>query len=78
MLWAGASALVLALYLAFFGALSWGVGRLSRRWDDDVAAAGRAGPRGPLRARPGESRPCPSPDPGSFPAQPDLAQIGTF
>jgi hypothetical protein len=35
-LWAGASAIVLALYLAFFGALAWGVGRISRRWDDDV------------------------------------------
>jgi hypothetical protein len=35
-LWAGANAIVLALYLTFFGALAWGVGRLSRRWDDET------------------------------------------
>jgi hypothetical protein len=39
-LWASASALVLALYLAFFAALAWGVGRLSRRWDDEVQPPG--------------------------------------
>jgi hypothetical protein len=38
-LWATASAVVLALYLAFFAALAWGVGRLSRRWDDEVPPA---------------------------------------
>ena len=38
-LWVGASAIVLALYVAFFGALAWGVGRMSRRWDDDVPPA---------------------------------------
>jgi hypothetical protein len=35
-LWAAASAIVLALYVTFLGALVWGVGRLSRRWDDEV------------------------------------------
>jgi hypothetical protein len=35
-LWALASAVVLFLYVAFLGALAWGVGRLSRRWDDEV------------------------------------------
>jgi hypothetical protein len=39
-LWAAASAVVLALYVAFLAALAWGVGRLSRRWDADVPPAG--------------------------------------
>jgi hypothetical protein len=34
--WAVASGVVLALYVAFFGALAWGVGRLSRRWDSEI------------------------------------------
>jgi hypothetical protein len=35
-LWVAASSVVLALYAAFFAALAWGVGRLSRRWDAPV------------------------------------------
>jgi hypothetical protein len=53
-LWAGASAIVLALYLAFFGALAWGVGRLSRRWDDEVP------PPSPEPERTGRFEPAPA------------------
>ncbi|HWT91485.1 MAG TPA: hypothetical protein VN238_00675 [Solirubrobacteraceae bacterium] len=35
-LWAVASAIVLGLYVVFLAALAWGVGRLSRRWDDEI------------------------------------------
>ena len=35
-LWAAAIGVVLAIYLAFLGALAWGVARLSRRWNDEM------------------------------------------
>jgi hypothetical protein len=56
-LWAGASGLVLSLYLAFFGALAWGVGRLSRRWDDDVPPPGPEQDRGERFERTPAARP---------------------
>ncbi|HEX2084486.1 MAG TPA: hypothetical protein VHF89_02295 [Solirubrobacteraceae bacterium] len=40
-LWTAAGALVLALYLAFLGALAWGVGRVARRGGEDDAAPPR-------------------------------------
>ncbi len=44
-LWPAACLLVLALYLAFLGALAWGVGRVSRRWGDDSGPQAPAPPR---------------------------------
>jgi hypothetical protein len=50
-LWAVASAVVLALYVAFLAALAWGVGRLARRWDGDgPGPADRDGRFGPASA----------------------------
>jgi len=59
-LWAAASALVLGLYLAFFAALAWGGGRLSRRWDDDSPPATPEQESEPRFTRTGELRTAPA------------------
>jgi hypothetical protein len=58
-LWAVASGVVLALYVAFLGALAWGVGRLSRRWDDEVTPPD-ATPAEPRFERTPTGRPMPA------------------
>jgi hypothetical protein len=59
-LWIGASAIVLALYIAFLGALAWGVGRLSRRWDDEVPPASSEPQRTERFERTPATRPLPA------------------
>ena len=55
-LWTAAGAVVLALYLAFLGALAWGVARVARPRDED----GRPAPREPGAPRVERSAPVPA------------------
>jgi hypothetical protein len=56
-LWASAITVVMTLYAVFLGALAWGVGRLSRRWNGDAPPPSGRAERFTTTASPAKPKP---------------------